>query len=144
VTTGADPRDRAAPRRKRSRDATMEALEKALLRLKNLQREISITAVANEVGVSPGLIHNTYPAMASKIRTAAGRSSKAKKDAAVSKLDEARAQIKSLRSDLKTALSDLANLASVNARLMSENESLQASLGSKVRHLSRLHIPGGK
>lgn len=124
-------------RRKRDREATAEALEKALLRLQNRKQEISITAVANEAGVSPGLIHNTYPRLAEKIRKSTGRSKKQKSDAKADELKIAKATIQTLRAELKSAVADLAKLASVNARLQHANEHLKASLDAKVRQFPR-------
>lgn len=135
MTKVAASRDGVTVRRKRDRDATAESLEKALLRLQNRKQGISITAVANEVGVSPGLIHNTYPKIADKIRKLSGRSAKAKADAIADQLKEARGEIKVLRAELKSALFDLANVASINARLQHANDFLKASLDAKVHQL---------
>ena len=128
-------------RRKRDREATAEAIEKALLRLQNRKQEISITAVANEVGVSPGLIHNTYPRIAEKIRKATGRSKKQKADAMAVELKNAKATIQTLRAELKSAVADLTKLASVNARLQHANEHLEASLDAKVQQFPRARGP---
>ena len=58
----------------RSRSKTLAALDKVIDGLVAGNEKLSIASVARAAGVTPGLIHNTYPAVAEKIRTLMGKS----------------------------------------------------------------------
>ncbi|WP_244113902.1 hypothetical protein [Burkholderia cepacia] len=81
-TTPAEVQTGSAPRR-RSRGKTREALQLAMLRVKNKGLKLSIAGVAAEAGVSAGLIHNTYPDIAEEIRAQVGRGIRQQRDATV-------------------------------------------------------------
>lgn len=53
------------------------ALVAALEVLQRDQHKISISAVARKAGVTPALIHNTYPDVAERIRAVSGRDASA-------------------------------------------------------------------
>lgn len=50
----------------RSRSKTLAALDKVIDGLVAGNEKLSIASVARAAGVTPGLIHNTYPAVAEK------------------------------------------------------------------------------
>jgi len=130
-TTPAKARTGSAPRR-RSREKTREELQLAMLRVKNKGLKLSISAVATEAGVSAGLIHNTYPDIAEKIRAQVGRATRQQRDAKAAELTEARAQLKTLRAERDAALADIARLASINETLRQEVATLRAAASGKV------------
>ena len=77
-----------------SRSAEMldrrDALVAALEGLQRGQHKISISAVARKAGVTPALIHNTYPDVAERIRAVSGRdasASRGKEDALLKSLE---------------------------------------------------------
>ncbi|WP_207001354.1 TetR family transcriptional regulator [Trinickia mobilis] len=118
--------------RPRNRDKTEKELRSAVLRVEDKGLRMSISAVAAEAGVSPSLIHNTYPNLAEEIRASVGRSTRQQRDAKAAELTEARADLKELRAQLKAAQSDIATLASINETLRDEITSLQAQIAGKV------------
>ncbi|WP_240531332.1 TetR family transcriptional regulator [Variovorax boronicumulans] len=81
---------------------------------------MSIAAVAAEAGVTPALIHNTYPDIAEAIRTEAGRSTRRQLDAKAAELAKVGASLRELRRQLHEANADIAKLASINESLRQE------------------------
>ena len=77
----------------------------------------TITAVAREVGVTPALIHNRYPEVASAIRGLAGRDKRDAMAALKLALQEERNKSGQLRAENGELLSELRKLASVNEGL---------------------------
>ena len=92
--------------------------------------ELNISSVALEAGVSPGLIHNHYPAVAETIREKQGASSRTQRDAKQAELLEERAKNKALRAELIEARAALAKLATVNEMLLVDNSSLRAKVST--------------
>jgi AcrR family transcriptional regulator len=119
-----------APRR--SREKTREELELARLRVKNKGLKLSISAVAIEAGVTPGLIHNTYPDIAEAIREELGRATRQQRDDKIAELAEAKVRMRELRADLDEALADLAKLASINETLRNDLATLTAAATGNV------------
>ncbi|MCF3159777.1 TetR family transcriptional regulator, partial [Pseudomonas juntendi] len=64
----------------RSRSKTLAALNKVVDDLIAGDEKLSITSVARAAGVTPGLIHNTYPSIAERIRNIVGKSVRAQRD----------------------------------------------------------------
>lgn len=93
---------------------------------------MSIAAVANEAGVTPSLIHNTYPDLAEEIRAQMGRATRQQRDAKAAELAGARSALKRLREALEEARRDIAKLASINETLSDEVTSLRAQVAGKV------------
>ncbi len=120
------------PPRRRSREKTREELQFAMLRVKNSGLRMSITAVAAEAGLTPALIHNTYPDIAEAIRAHAGRSTRQQRDAKTAELAQARAALRELREQLEHALADIAKLASINAALSDQVHRLGDQRHGKV------------
>jgi len=130
-TTPAEAQTWSSPRR-RSRVKTREALQLAMLRLKNKGLKLSISAVATEAGVSAGLVHNTYPDIAEEIRAQVGRGTRQQRDAKAAEVKKVRQQLKILRAERDAALADVARLASINETLRQEVATLQAAASGKI------------
>lgn len=125
--------EHAAPgTRRRSREQTREKLQLAILRVKNKGLKVSISAVAIEAGVTPGLIHNTYPDIAEEIRVQVGKATRQQRDAKAADLTTARAHLRTMRADLIAALADIARLASINEALRQTIATLQAEASGRV------------
>ena len=118
--------------RQRSRDRTKEELQLAMLRIKNKGKKLTISAVASEAGVTPGLIHNTYPDIAEGIRAQVGKAARQQRDEKIAELSTARRRIKELRAELDAALSDIQRLASTNETLRQEVAKLRSVGSGKV------------
>jgi hypothetical protein len=131
---GARDRSTRAPKkgRPRNRDKTLEKLELAVLTVKNRGKKLTFVAVADEAGVTPGLIHNTYPDLAESIRTQGGKATRQQRDAAIAELTTVRQRNKELRAELKTSLKDIKRLASTNETLRQELTKLRAASTGKV------------
>jgi AcrR family transcriptional regulator len=118
--------------RQRSRDKTKDELQLAMLRVRNNGKKLTISAVASEAGVSPGLIHNTYPDIAEAIRAEVGKGTRQQRDEKIAELSKIRERIKELRGELDVALSDIQRLASANETLRQEVAKLQSTASRKV------------
>lgn len=131
---GARDRSTRAPKknRPRNRDKTLEELQLAVLTVKNKGEKLTIAAVADEVGVTPGLIHNTYPDLAESIRKQIGKATRQQRDEAIAELTKIRQRNKELRAELKTASNDIKRLASTNETLRQEVTKLRAASTGKV------------
>lgn len=118
--------------RQRSRDRTKGELELAMLRVKNKGKKLSISAVASEAGVTPGLIHNTYPDIAEAVRAQVGKATRQQRDKKIAELSTARERIKELTAERDAALSDIQRLASTNETLRQEVAKLRSVGSGKV------------
>ena len=118
--------------RRRSREKTSKELQFAMLRVKNKGLRMSIAAVAAEAGVTPSLIHNTYPDIAEEIRAQLGRSTRQQRDMKAAELIESNKVRRELRAQLEQANADIARLASINETLTAEIASLRAQVDGKV------------
>ena len=122
-------------------DARRKDLELAISRIQRGRAhtkatKISISAVANEAGVTPALIHNHYPDIAETIREHGARSSRVQRDAKHGELKAAREKNRFLRDEIDTLRAQVAKLASINEILIMENRILKAKQGdSKVADL---------
>lgn len=116
----------------RSRLKTLETLEKVIEGLVTGSEKMSIASVARAAGVTPGLIHNTYPAVAEKIRTLTGRSVRAQRDSKQQALIAEKEKNKVLRAENGKLLEELARIASINQRLIFEVAELRAVASGKV------------
>lgn len=90
-----------------------DELRRAMLKLKNHGQKITITAVAREVGVTPALLHNTYPDIAEEIRSLQGKSSRSQRDAARDELAQVRIENVKLRAERDKAEHQARQLASM-------------------------------
>ncbi|UUZ66370.1 TetR family transcriptional regulator (plasmid) [Polaromonas sp. P1-6] len=101
---------------------------------------MSISAVAKVAGVTPALIHNTYPDLAEKIRGLLGKATRTQRDAKHEALVREREINRSLREELARTRADLAKLASINQVLLNEVALLKGMATGKV--VSILHSKG--
>lgn len=132
------PMPQTAPRNlKRSRERTREELQLAMLRVKNKGKKLSISAVASEAGITPGLIHNTYPDIAEAIRAQVGKGTRQQRDHKIAELSKARERLKELRGELDAALKDIQRLASMNETLRQELDKWCSAASGKVAILSK-------
>lgn len=123
--------------RHRNREKTRDVLQFAMLRVKNKGNKLSISAVALEAGVTPGLIHNTYPDIAEAIRAQVGKATRQQRDDKIAELSRERERNKELRAELNAALKDIQRLASTNETLRQEVAILRsaASVDGRVVRL---------
>ena len=68
-------------RKAHNRKQTIDGIQKAIEQLQASQGKLSISAVAKMAGVTPALIHNTYPDLAEKIRGLVGKATRTQRDA---------------------------------------------------------------
>lgn len=105
--------------------------------------KLSISAVAREVGVSPSLLHNHYPALAEEIRTKQGASSRKKLEAKHDDLGLEREKVRRLRQEIDELKTQLAKLASINEMQAMENRVLAARCSSiKVASFPSIRATG--
>jgi AcrR family transcriptional regulator len=95
------------------------------------ERKLSISAVADEAGLSAATIHNRYPDIAEQIRTEIGKSTRAQRDQKQLELQDAHAANRKLRDTIKELEARIVRLASENARLLTENATLSAIADAK-------------
>ena len=112
----------------RSRKKTVDEIQRAIVQLQADQGKLSISAVAKLAEVTPGLIHNTYPDLAEKIRGLVGKATRAQRDALVHEREVNRA----LRQELAETRADLSKLASINQVLVHEVALLKGMATGKV------------
>jgi len=115
-----------------SRTKTLDALDKVIDKLVASNEKLSIAAVARAAGVTPGLIHNTYPAVAERIRNLMGKSVRAQRDSKHQALMSEKEKNRALRVENNQLLAELARIASVNQRLLFEIAELKAVSSGKV------------
>lgn len=120
------------PTEGRSRSKTLDALNNAIDSLVAGDEKLSIASVARVAGVTPGLIHNTYPAVAERIRTLTGKSVRAQRDLKHQALMAEKEKNRALRAENEQLLADLARVSSVNQRLLFEIAELKAVSRGKV------------
>lgn len=120
----------------RSRSKTLDVLEKVINGLVEGNEKISIALVARAAGVTPGLIHNTYPAVAERIRILMGKSVRAQRDSKHQALMVEKEKNRVLRAENYQLLEDLARIASVNQRLLFEMAELKAAYSGEVVSIS--------
>lgn len=80
-------------RKVHNRKQTIDGIEQAIEQLQASQGKLSISAVAKMAGVTPALIHNTYPDLAEKIRGLVGKATRTQRDAKHSALVRERESI---------------------------------------------------
>lgn len=116
----------------RSRSKTLDILDKVINDLLAGNEKISISLVARTAGVTPGLIHNTYPAVAERIRIIMGKSVRIQRDSKHQELKIEKEKNRVLRAENNQLVEELARIASVNQRLLFEITKLEASCDRKV------------
>ena len=124
----------------RSRKKTVDEIQRAIEELQTGQGKMSISTVAKVAGITPALIHNTYPDLAEKIRGLVGKATRTQRDAKRDELVREREINRSLRQELAETRADLAKLASINQMLLNEVALLKGMATGKV--VSILHAKG--
>lgn len=119
-------------RKAHNRKQTIDGIEQAIEQLQASQCKLSISAVAKMAGVTPALIHNTYPDLAEKIRGLVGKATRTQRDAKHSALVREREINRTLRQELVEARAAVAKLASVNQVLLNEMAVLKGIATGKV------------
>ena len=116
----------------RSRKKTVDEIQRAIVQLQADQGKLSISAVAKLAEVTPGLIPNTYPDLAEKIRGLVGKATRAQRDAKHDALVHEREVNRALRQELAETRADLSKLASINQVLVHEVALLKGMATGKV------------
>jgi len=118
-------------------NTTEKNLKKALIRLKHgspnivdKKRKISISALAEEAGVSDSTIHNRYPEIATEVREIIGKAHKVQRDEKNEELKSEKSKNKELREYIEQLEADVRKLTSINATLSNENAQLKAEMAS--------------
>lgn len=120
----------------RSRSKTLDALDKVINGLVEGNQKISIALVARAVGVTPGLIHNTYPAVTERIRILMGKSVRAQRDSKHQALMVEKEKNRVLRAENDQLLEELTRIASVNQRLLFQMAELKTAGNGEVVSIS--------
>lgn len=116
------------------------ALMAALEDLHRNQQKVSISAVARKVGVTPALIHNTYPDVAERIRTLTGRQPDTKAQRDCDSLRALQTANKRLQHDNAELNADVARLASIVQTLTDEITRLRAVTTGKAVELVKAPV----
>ena len=102
----------------RSRKNTVDEIQQAIAKLQAGQGKVSISAVAKLAGVTPALIHNTYPDIAERIRGLVGKTTRSQRDAKHDALVKERERNRALRAEVAHLRTEAAKLASINITLL--------------------------
>ena len=131
-------------RKVHNRKQTIDGIEQAIEQLQASQGKLSISAVAKMAGVTPALIHNTYPDLAEKIRGLVGTATRTQRDAKHSALVREREINRALRQELVETRATIAKLASVNQTLLNEMAVLKGIATGKVVAILRAREPSSE
>ena len=119
-------------------DKTRKELRNALIRLKHgrpkvvdKKRKISISALAEEAGVSDSTIHNRYPDIAAEVRSLVSTDHRLQRDEKNDMLKLEKEKNKQLRNQIEQLELDVRKLASINASQAHEISTLKAHKISK-------------
>lgn len=121
----------------RSRKTTVDEIQQAIVQVQEGQGKLSISAVAKMAGVTPALIHNTYPDLAEKIRGLVGKATRTQRDAKHDALVREHEINRALRQELAASRADVAKLASINQVLLNEVAVLKGMATGKVVSILR-------
>ena len=131
-------------RKAHNRKQTIDGIQQAIEQLQASQGKLSISAVAKMAGVTPALIHNTYPDLAEKIRGLVGKATRTQRDAKHSALVREREINRTLRQELVETRATIAKLASVNQTLLNEMAVLKGIATGKVVAILRAREPSSE
>ena len=131
-------------RKAHNRKQTIDGIQQAIEQLQASQGKLSISAVAKLAGVTPALIHNTYPDLAEKIRGLVGKATRTQRDAKHSALVREREINRTLRKELVETSATIAKLASVNQTLLNEMAVLKGIATGKVVAILRAREPSSE
>ena len=124
-------------RKAHNRKQTIDGIQQAIEQLQASQGKLSISAVAKMAGVTPALIHNTYPDLAEKIRGLVGKATRTQRDAKHDALVREHEINRALRQELAASRADVAKLASINQVLLNEVAVLKGMATGKVVSILR-------
>jgi AcrR family transcriptional regulator len=102
-------------------------LKLALAEVLQYERRVTISAVARKAGITPGLIHNTYPDFAELIRSHSGKATRKRCADKANEVTDLQAKLKQARADLRLAIEDIQKLASLNETLRIELAAIRVS-----------------
>ncbi len=115
------------------KQTTHDKIRKAIIRIErgrpkiiSPNRKMSISAVAEEAGVSDTLIHNQYPDLLTRIRGGADKDIKMQRDETRKKLKIEIQKSRELRETIRLLTEEKRQLASINATLLLELKGLKA------------------
>jgi hypothetical protein len=131
-------------RKAHNRKQTIDGIQQAIEQLQASQGKLSISGVAKLAGVTPALIHNTYPDLAEKIRGLVGKATRTQRDAKHSALVREREINRTLRQELVETRATIAKLASVNQTLLNEMAVLKGIATGKVVAILRAREPSSE
>jgi hypothetical protein len=114
------------------RHETHKALLDAVDHLCRIGGAPTIAAVAREVGVTPGLIHNRYPEVASTIRNLSGKQKRDEITVLKAALQEERGKCSKLRAENYELFAEVRALASGNEALRRARAIEQARNAGKL------------
>lgn len=116
----------------RNRRDTEKRLLAAIKEIQGSKGKLTISLVAKHAGVSPALIHNTYPDVAEAIRALVGKETRRQRTVAQEAAAAEKRRNRLLRAENLELRQDMAKLASVNLTLLSKIAVLQEALQGKV------------
>lgn len=110
---------------------TYDDVRKAIIRIEkgrptvvDANRKMSVTAVAEESGVSRALIHRDMPDLLERIKGGVNKTVREDRNAKHEELKTCKQRNKELRDENKQLKEQLSHMQSVNATLMLQNEQL--------------------
>lgn len=111
-------------------DDRRKELIAAIKKLQRAGEEVSISAVAREVGIKPAGIHNNYSDVAKLIRKAGGKPTRQKPADQLDEIQLLKAQIKEVTKARDELRADLKKLASRAQTLEEEIKALRGQKGA--------------
>ena len=127
----------------RCRKKTADEILQAIAQVQAGNDKVSISAIAKVAGVTPALIHNTYPDLAEKIRELMGKATRIQRDAKHEALIREREINRDLRKELAQSRSDFARIASINQVLLNEMALLKGMANGKIVSILQSKGTGG-
>jgi len=119
------------------KQSTETEIRQALVRIKagrpkivDKKRKLSISALAEEAGVSDSAIHNRYPQIATEVRDILGKAHKEQRDEKTQILKTVKAKNRELRKYIEELELDIRKLTSINETFKDENAQLKAEMSS--------------
>jgi len=105
-------------------------IEKGRPKLVTKARKLSVSAVAEECGISRSAIHKDYPEFIDQINALRGKTTRSQRDDKNRDLKNERVKNRKLRDELKEVVKENQTLASINASLTIELKQLRAIINN--------------
>lgn len=115
-----DTKSKDPSRPVRNRHETETALNLAFEQLQSRGEKLSISGLARAAGVSASLIHNRYPILAERVRSATGKDVRSQRDEKEKLLVQEQLKNKDLRTEIDDLRKKIIDLASINESLRME------------------------